>query len=266
MINENCCGVYLITSKSTGQFYVGSATNMPFRKERHLRSLRAGKHHNPHLQKLFDANGEQDLEFSVICPCADRAEAYRIEAEEMDRRATSHLLLNIGKHSKGGDNLSRHPNRLDVIRRTSETLKASIEALDPHVRQQKYSRPGAVNGMRGRQHTKSARQKQSQAAIGNSRSAGRVMPEDQKRALSELAKQRTGTANGFYGRQHTTETKEKIRRSKLANPTIPKSRQAVQIDGITYLSIKQASQHTGLSRYVIKQRLADPAFPTYLKK
>lgn len=264
MFDKSYCGVYLLRVTSTGHFYIGSAANMPFRRDRHIRELREGRHHNLLLQQLFSKHGETSLEFTVLHTCESRQEAYRLEAQEMEDRATSALLLNIGKHVRGGDNLTRHPNRLDVISRTGQTLKAQIAQLGQAERKSKFGRRGLSNGMWQREHSPVTRQAQSERSQGNRHAAGRVMPLEQRQRLSELAKVRTGAANGFYGRSHSEDTKEKIRQTKLARGCPPPaSRKAVSIDGVAYGSIRQAMASLGLSRYIIKQRLADPAFPTY---
>lgn len=260
MFNDNYCGVYRITVQPTGHFYIGSAANMPSRREQHLKALRQAGHHNLLLQRLFDAHGEASLEFSVIELCETRQKAYETEAEVMEEYAASDRMLNIGKHTRGGDNLSRHPNRLEVIARTSATLKKQVAALGPDGRQAKYGQPGEKNGMWRRAHTAAAKEKIRIQARGNRNSAGREMPQAQRERLAEQARQRTGSANGFFGRSHSAESRSRM---GPALGTLPTSRRPLQIDGQNYTSIKRAMLALGLSRYVIKQRLADPAFSTY---
>jgi len=60
------CGVYQITSKSTGHRYVGSAENIDHRWRDHLRKLKRGKHTSKGLQQLWAERGETDLELIVL--------------------------------------------------------------------------------------------------------------------------------------------------------------------------------------------------------
>lgn len=63
-------GVYLIRNIVNNKVYVGSATkNMRTRWFRHRTLLRAGKHHNLHLQSAWNKYDEGSFEFSVILQC-----------------------------------------------------------------------------------------------------------------------------------------------------------------------------------------------------
>jgi len=66
MVNK-LIGVYKITSKSTGKFYIGSSsTSIKRRWDAHLRLMRRGTHHNSGLQLLYDTYGDDDLLFEII--------------------------------------------------------------------------------------------------------------------------------------------------------------------------------------------------------
>lgn len=63
------CGVYTITSKSTGKIYVGSTgSNFGFigRWKVHLTELLTNKHKNKYLQRHFNKYGVNDMEFDII--------------------------------------------------------------------------------------------------------------------------------------------------------------------------------------------------------
>jgi group I intron endonuclease len=59
-------GVYQITGLANGKIYVGSAMNRRRRWEQHRRALRAGRHHNRHLQSAWNKYGEGQFKFSVL--------------------------------------------------------------------------------------------------------------------------------------------------------------------------------------------------------
>lgn len=61
-------GVYVITAPN-GKRYVGSAVDFPARWSVHRHHLRAGTHHNRHLQSVSNKYGVDSLEFKRILIC-----------------------------------------------------------------------------------------------------------------------------------------------------------------------------------------------------
>ena len=53
-IDYNTSGVYQITNKVTGKFYIGSAVNFRKRWNTHKSCLRNNKHANKHLQRAWN--------------------------------------------------------------------------------------------------------------------------------------------------------------------------------------------------------------------
>ena len=59
-------GIYKITSKIKGDFYIGSAVNLTGRKNKHYNMLKLKTHHNVKLQNHSNKYGVEDLVFSVL--------------------------------------------------------------------------------------------------------------------------------------------------------------------------------------------------------
>lgn len=59
-------GIYKITQKDTGTFYIGSSVSIPRRWEGHLSTLSCGTHNNRKLQKDVDRYGITAFRFEVI--------------------------------------------------------------------------------------------------------------------------------------------------------------------------------------------------------
>lgn len=59
-------GIYIIKNVVNKKVYVGSAKNLNRRKHEHLYRLRAGVHHNTHLQRSWNNYGELAFVFIVI--------------------------------------------------------------------------------------------------------------------------------------------------------------------------------------------------------
>jgi len=60
----------MIVNLITRRVYIGSALRLGRRKVDHFKTLRAGTHHNSHLQRSFNKHGDDSFEFSVIEFCS----------------------------------------------------------------------------------------------------------------------------------------------------------------------------------------------------
>ena len=59
-------GIYKITNKINGKYYIGSSNNLNYRKSTHLSRLRRGKHGNKQLQASFTKNRENNFSFEIL--------------------------------------------------------------------------------------------------------------------------------------------------------------------------------------------------------
>ena len=79
-------GIYVIECSVTGQFYVGSSSNLDERKACHWVLLRSGKHCNSRMQEAWMRHGECSFTFrllEVVGDLALRRQAERRYAEEL---------------------------------------------------------------------------------------------------------------------------------------------------------------------------------------
>lgn len=63
-------GIYEIRNINNNKKYIGSASNIKSRWEKHKRTLRNNNHANPHLQNAWNKYGEFSFTYSIleICP------------------------------------------------------------------------------------------------------------------------------------------------------------------------------------------------------
>ena len=63
------CGIYMIQNKVNGKIYIGQSVNIEDRWGEHKYELNKGYHHNKHLQRSWNKDGQENFEFTIICEC-----------------------------------------------------------------------------------------------------------------------------------------------------------------------------------------------------
>ncbi len=131
-------GVYKITNKVDGKFYIGSSSDTDDRWVCHKRDLRSGQHINPKLQHAWNFHGEDAFVFTVV-------EVVKPKPQLLFERENHYLSTlkpyirevgyNICPTAQGGDNITHNPNRDDFIRKM------------------KVINRGKGNGMYGKKHS-----------------------------------------------------------------------------------------------------------------
>jgi hypothetical protein len=94
----------------------GASVGIKLRVASHYKALRNGKHHNPHLQHVFNLHGEDALEAYVIESCSD---------SELDR-AEETWIWRFNAHGIHGYNIAVHASArcADAGQQTNIGLKS----------------------------------------------------------------------------------------------------------------------------------------------
>ncbi len=187
--------------------------------------------------------------------------------------------FNIGKNSSGGDNLTNHPNRENIVERIVSSMKKRNLEMGEDGRRIKWGRIGIDNPNYGNKWTSENRQRASEfmkklyeSGNGNfSNRMGRTnreiygdkIAEEISKKISFHASQRVGDKNPFYNKKHTDETKEIIR--KMAIGKKPSNRIKLSIDGVIYDSYHDASKELNIPIVTIRWRCLskNPKFDNY---
>lgn len=140
-------GIYKIENNLNGKFYIGKSTNIPKRFARHKRELNKGTHHCIYLQRAWNKYGEENFSFKVLVEC-DIDKATLLEQDYLDYFKP--LLYNVSHSSTGGDLISYHPNKEEIIRKRVESQKKYLSSLTQEERNEKYGLRGEKNGMYGK--------------------------------------------------------------------------------------------------------------------
>lgn len=216
--------IYKITNKINNKIYIGSTSNFEERKKVHLRTLNNGTHHNIYLTRAVSKYGVDAFEFGVL----EDSESNQFEREQfwIDSLRPEYNIGPVG----GGDNLTNHPLRDEIIAKMTKTVKANMEALGPEGRSAKYGKLGEDNsnwrGGISRSFCSCGKEKALTAKVCGS------------------CRDRTGENNPFFGKTHSAETRKKI--SEAAKGRVPSNTRAVMVEGTEYPSVTAAAKAYGV--------------------
>lgn len=266
-------GIYKITNVVNDKYYVGSSKDIYKRLEQHIRNLRLSKHCNQKLQHAWNKYSEQRFIFEIIEEC-EIQKLYEREQYYLDLNVNGY---NIGRTASGGDNLTSHPNRIEIIKKITNTIHAKYENYTREDIERIFgNRSGENNANYGNRWNDEQRKRASEqkndyfkthAHVKKGKTHveyfGKERAELINKKLSEHAKKRTGEKNSFYGKKHKPETLKKISDANKGN--IPKNRRPFTINGIMYTGLYDAEKKLGISYSVIQYRLnsKNPKFSEY---
>lgn len=257
-------GVYKISNKKSGRFYIGYSTNIERRFCVHRSKLKNGCHDNIFLQRAYDLDGHDAFKFEIIHLCETEEEAKEIELEYLTDLSIRDMLYNLNFNNSGGDLLTNHPNKEAIREKILKSHAETMDKMSEEERRQKYGKFGERNGMYGKTHTDEIKQKLSEIKKGNTYFKGKTFSEETKKKMSEYRKGKNiGEQNSFFGKHHSEETKQKIREKNKGN--IPPTAIEISVDDKIYISITEASRQLNIPTPTILWRLKskNPKFNNY---
>ena len=245
-------GTYTLTDVKTGKFYVGSSGDVEKRFKRHYSDLQAQRHHCPGLQELWNSNGALR---QTVYPTESREDAFELEQDILDRFKDAQQLLNVGMSVRGGDNLTRHPRRDEIVESIKRSIVQKLVSLTPLEKKQLFGNPGSRNGMYGKTHTVEVRAKLAELHRGNKYCLGLKRSDEQRRQISEMAKARVGHLNAFHGKKHSDETKLRLSEIARARGDLPGNSKPVSVNGVLFESLTEASRQLQVSPALMVYRI-----------
>jgi group I intron endonuclease len=228
-------GIYKITNKNNGKSYFGSSKNIETRWLTHKNQLKNGIHHNIHLQRTWDKYGEDIFVFEIVEECD-----INILLETEQKYLDSNPEYNIGITASGGDNISKNPNKKDIISRITKSVKDRYDSMSDDEKKMKHSKPMEKNpNWKGGSSLKYCE-------------CGEKISIVNKTCIK--CRDNNGINNPFYGKQHTEESKNKIREKRRGvyngDQNIP-----IIIDGVEYRSSGEASKILNIPMVTIRWRV-----------
>ena len=258
-------GIYQIVHTESKRFYLGSSQNIEKRWGQHKSDLRANRHHCVYLQRAWNKYGEEAFQFSILELTNLPREREQVLLDQLKEQ-----LFNTSTQASGGDLISYHPNRDDIVLKISKASKERILNMSEEERALKFGRKKEANPNfgnhwtteqkvnasikhKGKTHSKETKQKMKLAQQAR-------WTDEARKAKSESI---LGDANHFFGKSHTEETKS-ILREKSKGRLPPNIRQ-VSVDGQVYPSLTEAARQLSVVPATILYRIGsiNPKFKDY---
>ena len=217
-----------------GIYYV-SSKNIEKRWRTHLNNLKNGKHHNVHLQRSWDKYGEDNFVFELVEECGETI-LLELEQKYLDLNPE----FNIGVKSSGGDNLTKNPNKEDIVRKMTQSVRKRYELMSEDERKEKHSQPMDKNpNWKGGTSFKYCE-------------CGLKISPNNNSCIN--CRDKSGEKNPFFGKQHTEETKKRLSEKRKGTyngeQNIP-----IIIDNVEYRSAGEASKILDIPMVTIRWRV-----------
>ena len=115
-------GVYKISNTlcPEGKYYIGYSSNIKQRWQKHKYKLKREQHVNIYLQRVYNKYGIDCFKFEILHECESKEEAQEYETSYLQDLSIRHKLYNILYDSIGGDTITHHPNREQIIEKIKE--------------------------------------------------------------------------------------------------------------------------------------------------
>jgi len=261
MIKDHQIGVYIIRNKITKEYYIGSSRNLKVRFARHKKELRANTHHNVKLQKLYNAYKMQDFEFKVVKYFKTITEARELENKLIKKYKDSQKCLNLGLQAVGGDNLTKNPNKKEIVNKIRKGLLEKTSSMTKEERKLKWGRAGSENGMFGKHHSQKTKELISKANLGKSRGLGIKKSAQGRANIKKAAIKRVKDkdyVNPFTGKHHSTKTKQELSKKakeRYLNGKLPGNARKVLVGKVIYSSVTEAARNLNITPAMVIYRI-----------
>lgn len=228
-------GIYRIKNLVNNKCYYGSSKDIEKRWRTHKNHLNGGKHHNIPLQRSWNKYGENNFVFELVEECD---ETFLLELEQ--KYLDSNPEFNIGIKSSGGDNLTKNPNKEEIVHRMTQSVRKRYELMSEDERKEKYSQPMDKNpNWKG-----GVSYKYCECGL-------RIKPTND---TCNKCRNKSGENNPFFGKQHSEETKNKL--SEIRKGTYNGDQNIpIIIDDVEYRSAGEASKILNIPMVTIRWRV-----------
>ena len=252
------CGIYKIVNKKNGMFYLGGSKNIKKRWDQHKYELSKNKHHSAHLQRAWNKYGRNSFVFEIIETTTEKS-LIKKEQYYLDKLKPweNNIGYNLSKTSSGGDLISYHPNRNEIVNKIKNSMKDHVRNLTEDQKKEKWSRPKEKNP-----NWKGGISELTFVCpiCGKKTNNRKKQTKTCRQCMS-----RKNQKNSFFGKKHKKETIEKLRKSALSrgnSSNIQKIK--IKINNKIYSSFSSAARDLNCCHTTIRNRLKQPEkYPNY---
>ena len=238
-------GIYRIKNLVNEKCYYGSSKNIQKRWKTHLNQLRNKKHINCILQRAWDKYGEDNFVFEIVEKC-ELENIFEVEQKYIDTCGD----YNIGLKASGGDNLTKNPNKNEIIGKITDSMRKRYSLMTSEQKKEIFSLPMDKNpNWKG-----GVTYKYCECGV-------RIKPINNS---CNKCRNKSGENNPFFGKQHSDEIKKKLSESKKGT-YYGKQNIPIIIDGVEYRSAGVASKILNIPMVTIRWRVLskNPKYKNY---
>lgn len=228
-------GIYRIKNLVNNKCYYGSSKQIEKRFTRHRKELKNNIHINCILQRAWDKYGEDNFLFEIIEECN-----INVLLEREQRYLDLQPDYNIGISSSGGDNLSKNPNKNNIVKKITESVKRRYDLMTDEEKKEKHSQPMETNpNWKGGTSFKYCECGVKISPINNS---------------CINCRDKSGVNNPFFGKQHAEETKKRLSEKRKGTYNGEQNLPII-IDNMEYRSAGEASKILNIPMVTIRWRV-----------
>jgi group I intron endonuclease len=228
-------GIYRIKNLVNGKCYYGSSKQIEKRFDRHKRELKNNIHINCILQRAWDKYGEDNFLFEIVEKCD-----INVLLEREQRYLDLQPDYNIGITSSGGDNLTKNPNKNNIVKKITESVKRRYDLMTDEEKKEKHSQPMETNpNWKGGTSFKYCECGVKISPINNT---------------CINCRDKSGVNNPFFGKQHAEETKKRLSEKRKGTYNGEQNLPII-IDNVEYRSAGEASKILNIPMVTIRWRV-----------
>ena len=227
-------GIYIIKNKINGKFYLGSSKNCNKRKTQHFTLLKHNTHHCIHLQRAYNKYGKDAFEFEILVDCEECLKEEQPWLDSLDWTK----VYNVSKFAGGGDNISNHPNREEIVKKLTKILNDNRHKIKPRFKEENGNWKGGIS-------------------IKNCISCGKEIPSKNKSKCNIcFFKERdiSGDKNPFKNKKHSEKTRKLISIQNTGKVNTTQNKEVI-IENIEYRSLTEAGKALNVSPTLIYYRI-----------
>ena len=232
-------GIYKIENLIDGNLYYGSSKNIQKRWKTHRSQLDSGKHGNVYLQRAWIKYGNDSFIFEIVEECS-----LDILLEREQYYLDLNPEYNIGMKSSGGDNLSKNPNREEIIKKMTRSVRERYDKMSQEERNELHSYPMEKN----------SNWKGGKSISFCETCRSRISKGVTNRCRKHLEYDRIGEKNSFYGKSHSEEFKSKLSKIRMGTYNGDQNKPII-IDEVEYRSAGEASRLLNIPMVTIRWRV-----------